>query len=164
MMNPRHVVMNNLENQQQVDPQPHIEQPQQKTLQEGTGMGSSMMWRTNETPAVDLSVNAGIRSEIAMDNRLNTLREVALTLLREVESFRVTQPATKRSVRLHDEVRRFEIDLIRSALSRTAGNQTRAAQLLGVKITTLNTKIKRYKIAPVGYEAAEEALQEPNAH
>jgi len=76
----------------------------------------------------------------------------------------VTQPATKRSVRLHDEVRRFEIDLIRSALSRTAGNQTRAAQLLGVKITTLNTKIKRYKIAPVGYEAAEDALQESSAH
>ena len=94
-----------------------------------------------------------------MDNRLNTLREVALTLLREVESFRVSQPATKRSVRLHEEVRRFEIDLIRSALSRTAGNQTRAAQLLGVKITTLNTKIKRYKIAPVGYEAIDEELQ-----
>lgn len=94
-----------------------------------------------------------------MDNRLNTLREVALTLLREVESFRVSQPATKRSVRLHEEVRRFEIDLIRSALSRTSGNQTRAAQLLGVKITTLNTKIKRYKITPVGYEAIEGETQ-----
>lgn len=123
-------------------------------------MSSSMMWRTEEVSAGEATGGSILRSEIAMDNRLNTLREVALTLLREVESFRVSQPATKRTVRLHEEVRRFEIDLIRSALSRTAGNQTRAAQLLGVKITTLNTKIKRYKIAPVGYEAAEDALQD----
>ncbi|HEV7397012.1 MAG TPA: helix-turn-helix domain-containing protein [Pyrinomonadaceae bacterium] len=121
-------------------------------------MSSSMMWRTEELSAGEVTGGAVLRSEIAMDNRLNTLREVALTLLREVESFRVSQPATKRTVRLHEEVRRFEIDLIRSALSRTSGNQTRAAQLLGVKITTLNTKIKRYKIAPVGYEAADEPL------
>ena len=88
------------------------------------------------------------RSEAVIDNRLNTLREVALTLLREVESLRVSQEhAEKRSLKLHDEVRRFEIDLIRSALGRTSGNQTRAARLLGVKLTTLNTKIKRYKIA-----------------
>lgn len=115
-------------------------------------MSSSMMW-TDSRVVGDGAGAAVLRSEVAMDNRLNTLREVALTLLREVESLRVSQPATKRSLRLQDEVRRFEIDLIRSALSRTAGNQTRAAQLLGVKITTLNTKIKRYKILPVGYEA-----------
>ena len=121
---------------------------------------SSMMWRTEDVSPNEASGGSVARSEVAMDNRLNTLREVALTLLREVESFRVSQPATKRTVRLHEEVRRFEIDLIRSALSRTAGNQTRAAQLLGVKITTLNTKIKRYKIAPVGYEAAEESPSE----
>ena len=121
---------------------------------------NSSMWRADEAPAAEIPGARVLRSEIAMDNRLNTLREVALTLLREVESFRVSQPATKRTVRLHEEVRRFEIDLIRSALSRTAGNQTRAAQLLGVKITTLNTKIKRYKIAPVGYDAPEEGFQE----
>ena|SRR6266550_2533160 len=127
-------------------------------------MSSSMMWRTDELAAGDAVGTGIVRNEVAMDNRLNTLREVALTLLREVESFRVSQPATTRSVRLHEEVRRFEIDLIRSALSRTAGNQTRAAQLLGVKITTLNTKIKRYKIAPVGYEAINAELQDqPNA-
>jgi len=117
-----------------------------------------MMWRADELAANEVSGAALIRSEAAIDNRLNTLREVALTMLREVESLRVSQPATKRRVRLHEEVRRFEVDLIRSALSRTSGNQTRAAQLLGVKITTLNTKIKRYKIAPVGYEVVEGEL------
>jgi transcriptional regulator with PAS, ATPase and Fis domain len=107
---------------------------------------------------------ASIRSEVAMDNRLNTLREVALTLLREVESLRVSQSDNgKRRVKLHDEVQRFEVDLIRSALGRTGGNQTRAAQLLGVKITTLNTKIKRFKIEPVGYESGLETFNEQEA-
>jgi len=36
--------------------------------------------------------------------------------------------------------------LIRQALQRTHGNQRRAAQLLGVKVTTLNCKIKRLGI------------------
>jgi DNA-binding NtrC family response regulator len=116
-------------------------------------MSSSMIWGTETVMATDVAGAALLRSEIAMDNRLTTLREVALTLLREVESLRVSQPAnTKRGVQLHSEVRRFEVDLIRSALGRTGGNQTRAAELLGVKITTLNTKIKRYKISPIGYD------------
>ena len=118
-------------------------------------MSSSMNWGGDEQAAADAAGAALHRSELAMDNRLNTLREVALTLLREVESLRVSQtPNSQRSVRLYEEVQKFEVDLIRSALGRTAGNQTRAAQLLGVKLTTLNTKIKRYRIPPLGYEVA----------
>jgi DNA-binding NtrC family response regulator len=49
-------------------------------------------------------------------------------------------------------VQRFEVDLICSALTRTAGNQTRAARLLGVNLTTLNSKIKRYKIPIDGHK------------
>jgi DNA-binding NtrC family response regulator len=116
-------------------------------------MSSSMSWSTDEQSAAEAAGASLHRGEIAMDNRLNKLREVAVTLLREVESLRVSQSASSpRSVRLYDEVQRFEVDLIRSALSRTAGNQTRAAQLLGVKLTTLNTKIKRYRIGPLGYD------------
>ena len=124
-------------------------------------MSTSMIWGSEVLPMVDATGVATMRSEVAMDNRLNTLREVALTLLREVESLRVSQSDNgKRRVKLHDEVQRFEVDLIRSALGRTGGNQTRAAQLLGVKITTLNTKIKRYKIEPVGYESSLENFNE----
>jgi DNA-binding NtrC family response regulator len=36
--------------------------------------------------------------------------------------------------------------VIRAALEKTGGNQARAARLLGIKHTTLNAKIKRYKI------------------
>ena len=49
-------------------------------------------------------------------------------------------------VNFYDEVRRFEIDLIRRALDQTGGHQSRAARLLGMNPTTLNSKIKTYNI------------------
>jgi DNA-binding NtrC family response regulator len=51
-----------------------------------------------------------------------------------------------RGVNFYDEVRRFEIDLIRRALEQTGGHQSRAARLLGLNATTLNSKIKTYNI------------------
>src|SRR5256712_13785873 len=52
-----------------------------------------------------------------------------------------------RGVNFYDEVRRFEIDLIRRALEQTGGHQSRAARLLGMNPTTLNSKIKTYNIS-----------------
>ena len=51
-----------------------------------------------------------------------------------------------RGVNFYDEVKRFEIDLIRRALEQTGGHQSRAARLLGLNATTLNSKIKSYNI------------------
>jgi DNA-binding NtrC family response regulator len=51
-------------------------------------------------------------------------------------------------------VRRFETDLIRWALMRTGGHQRRAARILNLKVTTLNAKIKRYRIQPHAAPAA----------
>lgn len=82
-----------------------------------------------------------------VDARLNTLRETVLQLLDEVESLAISRPVDiKRGARFSDEVRQFEVSLIRTALGRTSGSQTRAARLLGLKPTTLNAKIKRYGI------------------
>ena len=84
--------------------------------------------------------------EPSVDARLNTLRETVLQLLDEVESLAISKPVDiKRGARFNDEVRQFEVSLIRTALGRT-GSQTRAAKLLGLKPTTLNAKIKRYGI------------------
>ena len=86
-------------------------------------------------------------SESSVDVRLNTLRETVLQLLDEVESLAISRPVDiKRGARFSDEVRQFEVSLIRTALGRTSGSQTRAARLLGLKPTTLNAKIKRYGI------------------
>jgi len=51
-----------------------------------------------------------------------------------------------RGVSFYDEVKRFEIDLIRRALEQTGGHQSRAARLLGLNATTLNSKIKSYQL------------------
>ena len=53
-----------------------------------------------------------------------------------------------RGTNFYDEVRRFETDLIRRALDQTGGHQSRAARLLGLNATTLNSKIKTYNILP----------------
>src|SRR5947207_3968745 len=108
---------------------------------------SAMIWGGEEVSSPnDVQASALLR-ESTLDSRLNALRDVALTLLSELESLRsIDPPRGDLNLRLHDEVQRFETDLIRSALERTGGNQVRAARLLGVKHTTLNAKIKRYKI------------------
>lgn len=51
-----------------------------------------------------------------------------------------------RGVNFYEEVKRFEIDIIRRALEQTGGHQSRAARLLGLNATTLNSKIKTYNI------------------
>ena len=51
-----------------------------------------------------------------------------------------------RGVNFYDEAKKFEIDLIRRALDQTGGHQSRAARLLGLNATTLNSKIKTYNI------------------
>ena len=85
-------------------------------------------------------------SEMSIHN-LDSLREAAVTLLREVESLASRQPHTNhRPLGLQEEVQRYESELIRNALQKTRGNQRRAAKLLGVKVTTLNCKIKRLGI------------------
>jgi transcriptional regulator with GAF, ATPase, and Fis domain len=82
-----------------------------------------------------------------VEARINSLKVLALTLLREVE-YLEEQGATSTpgALNLQTEVHRFEAEMIRSALIRTGGRQRRAARLLGMKTTTLNSKIKRYQI------------------
>jgi DNA-binding NtrC family response regulator len=53
-----------------------------------------------------------------------------------------------RGISFYDEVNRFQIDLIRRALEITGGHQSRAAKLLGMNTTTLNSKIKYYRLRP----------------
>ena len=122
---------------------------------------SAIIWRD------ELSTNVAQASthlrEATFDSRLDALKEVALTLLGAVDSLRSAQPAGGgNGIKLQDEVQRFETDLIRTALERTGGNQARAARLLGVKHTTLNAKIKRYKIGGDVY--ADESEREIGGH
>ena len=57
-----------------------------------------------------------------------------------------TQIDLTNGISFYDEVNRFQIDLIRRALEITGGHQSRAAKLLGLNTTTLNSKIRYYNI------------------
>ncbi|MEW6129613.1 MAG: sigma-54 dependent transcriptional regulator [Acidobacteriota bacterium] len=57
-----------------------------------------------------------------------------------------TQIDLSNGISFYDEVNRFQIDLIRRALEITNGHQSRAAKLLGLNTTTLNSKIRYYNI------------------
>jgi Response regulator containing CheY-like receiver, AAA-type ATPase, and DNA-binding domains len=71
--------------------------------------------------------------------------ELAREMMKDSEGFSSDIDISK-GVNFYDEVRKFEIDLIRRALEQTGGHQSRAARLLGLNATTLNSKIKSYNI------------------
>jgi DNA-binding NtrC family response regulator len=80
------------------------------------------------------------------DARIASLKVLILTLLSEIESLENQTDASDSPLNLQETVHQFEAALIRVALKKTGGRQRRAARLLGTKVTTLNTKIKRYGI------------------
>ena len=87
--------------------------------------------------------------------RLKTMRNLASALLEESEALEhegelaeasatIATLGTNGAIDFFDEVRQFEIRLIKRALELASGNQSRAAQLLGLGTTTLNYKVKTY--------------------
>lgn len=90
-------------------------------------------------------------------DRVQRLLDLADSMLRETETLARDKAFTDESNRVrtlnlsegidfYDEVQRFETGLIRLALDQTRGHQARAARLLRIKPTTLNSKIKLYGI------------------
>jgi transcriptional regulator with GAF, ATPase, and Fis domain len=88
------------------------------------------------------------KEQKAIEDRLVVLEGLMRDLSRELNGLR---KATERELvnggSFYDLVRSFERNLIKRALSKTNGHQARAAQLLGIKATTLNAKIKRLNIS-----------------
>jgi PAS domain S-box-containing protein len=94
--------------------------------------------------------------------RLDVLKEISVALSAAVEMLSEARRATPapefdigRGIDFYDEVSRFESNLIRRALEQTGGNQKRAADLLGIKKTTINAMIRRYRINPHAARAAD---------
>ena len=96
-------------------------------------------------------------AERPVRDRVQRLIDLAMSLLREAETLARDKYFTEQSGKLqtldlvegldfYTEVQRFETGLIRLALDQTHGNQAKAAKLLNIRPTTLNTKIKLYGI------------------
>ena len=89
--------------------------------------------------------------------KVDQLVTLAKALAREIETLKaeLTNDQNNRQIDFnegidfYDEIERFEIELIRSALNQCDGNQTRAAKLLHLKSTTLNAKMKHYGLHPI---------------
>lgn len=96
-------------------------------------------------------------AERPAQSRVQRLLHLTDALLKETETLARDKAFTDESNRIrslnfaegidfYGEVERFETGLIRLALDQTGGHQARAAQLLRIKPSTLNSKIKLYGI------------------
>jgi DNA-binding NtrC family response regulator len=96
----------------------------------------------------------------ASTSRLEALKVLALALMNEIEALgQIQAQGPVRAINLSEEVRRFEIDLIRGALMQTGGRQRRAARLLGMKVPTLHAKMKRYQISADDFQTQQADLR-----
>lgn len=114
---------------------------------------SGLEIETNQATAPPDNVDA-----IVLRERIGNLREVVEDLRRRAEDVTctlegfglfglpTTLPSATRELDFYSEVRRFEIFLIRNALRLTKGSQVKAARLLKMPETTLNSKLKSFNI------------------
>ena len=82
---------------------------------------------------------------------VNQLVSLVKALASEVERLKDETPPDQsrdKPINFYDEVERYEIELLRSALNQCGGNQAKAAKLLHLKSTTLNSKLKHYGLNP----------------
>lgn len=82
---------------------------------------------------------------------INILKRLAGLILNEVKDLEDDDELVLgNGFKLDHHVQKFEMNIIRYALQVSNDNQLAASRLLGIKPTTLNTKIKRYKIYSTG--------------
>ncbi|HYJ85183.1 MAG TPA: helix-turn-helix domain-containing protein [Pyrinomonadaceae bacterium] len=94
--------------------------------------------------------------------RITALKQLTLELVREVQCIgEVNVLDIDNGLDFYNEVTRFEIDLITRALVLTQGHQARAAKLLNLKGTTLNSKIKLYNIRPETFASTSSSWSAP---
>ena len=136
-----------------------IEATRESGIDQGINPGNGRDFLARRTQQ-SFTANPPLQLKIAerpLRNRVQRLLDLADSMLRETETLARDKAFTDESNRVrtlnlaegidfYDEVTRFEAGLIRLALDQTGGHQARAARLLHIKPTTLNSKIKLYGI------------------
>jgi len=93
-----------------------------------------------EPPSVQLH---GYKDAEELQTKLATMRELIASLQVEVENIQtINLPEMDDDFDFYREVERYERKLIQNALRKCGGSQVRAARLLKLKPTTLNSKMK----------------------
>ena len=103
--------------------------------------------------------DANAQNTSELEQRVQQLTLLAKALASEIETLQAELTIDRdrdkqlvvdnEGIDFYREVERYEIELIKSALSRCGGNQTQAARLLRMKSTTLNAKMKHYGLNPL---------------
>lgn len=95
-------------------------------------------------------------NEAALAVKINCLKTLVHAFLAEVNHIEQTRRLEPRGLlNLREEVRRFELNLISSALKQAGSDSRLAARLLGIHINTLNSKLKGYGISAIEASACE---------
>jgi len=102
----------------------------------------------NETiPDEHTTVERSVNAQITLHDGIDSLNRLVAQLSAAVETLEEpTVPSIEKGLDFYAEVRKFEMSLIQRALKYTAGAQNKAAVILKLKRSTLNSKIKTYRL------------------
>ena len=99
-----------------------------------------------EPPAVRLH---GQKDAQELHTKLATMRDLIASLQAELENLQtINLPEMNDDFDFYREVERYERKLIQTALRRCGGSQVKAARMLKMKPTTLNSKMKVLRLLP----------------
>ena len=102
----------------------------------------------NETiPDEHTTVERSVSAQTTLHDGIDSLNRLVAQLSAAVETLEEpTVPSIENGLDFYAEVRKFEMSLIQRALKYTAGAQNKAAAILKLKRSTLNSKIKTYRL------------------
>ena len=125
-------------------------------------MNGTAMWESTDLELMAPSTETQTQELRNSRRRISALKKLTLELVREVQSIGEVKVLDMDSgLDFYNEVTTFEIDLITRALVLTGGHQARAAKLLNLKGTTLNSKIKSYNIKPESFAGTSSSWNSP---
>lgn len=96
---------------------------------------------------MSVTENKGAVKIKSIAQKLEAINRIATIVLSEVETFASRNYLRGENINYYEELQRFEVELIMYAMYRAKGNQARAAQILNIKPTTLNAKVKRFNLS-----------------
>jgi len=98
-------------------------------------------------PDERMTVDRSLDAQVSLHDGIDSLHRLVTQLTNAVETLEEpTVPSIEAGLDFYAEVRKFEMGLIRRALKFTNGAQNKAALILKMKHSTLNYKIKQYRL------------------
>src|SRR5215813_936668 len=98
-------------------------------------------------PDENTTVERSLNAQVSLHNGIDSLNRLVAELAAAVDTLDdPTVPPIENGLDFYAEVRKFEMSLIQRALKYTDGAQNKAATILKLKRSTLNSKIKTYRL------------------